>query len=620
MSTSSNSGVTRLAPPLAPGASPFVNTLLGEERSALLHRAIDGLDAQTLQWLSGYIAGLAARSPLPASTAVPTPAPQAVPDTVLTIVYGTQTGNSRLLAERLQRQAEASGLKTRILRAGAYPVRELQKERLLYVVISTQGDGDPPDDARGFVDFLASKRAPRLEQLRFAVLGLGDTSYPKYCEVSRAIDARLVELGAQRWVDRADCDVDFEPVAAGWLDQAVAKAKEALVPQDTAASVVMLPRSTPVAPAFGRDVPYTAELLANQRITGRGALKDVRHIELSLGDSGLSYEPGDSLGIWPHNPPALVEAFLSELRLDGGAPLARDGRTLPLKQWLETELELTRLSRPFLEKHAALSGSADLQATLAPGGGEKFRALLASHQIIDVLRAWPAAWSAQDLVRALRRLTPRMYSIASSQKRVGAEAHLTVAVVDYVAFGTPHQGAASYYLATRGTSEGTARVFVEHNERFRLPKDTDRDIIMIGPGTGVAPFRAFTQERAEVGGKGRNWLFFGEQHFRSQFLYQTEWQEALKKGELSRISLAFSRDQAEKIYVQQRLREAGKDVYAWLEGGAHLYVCGEAQRMAPDVHAALLDVITTHGGRSREDAEAWLQTLREEQRYQRDIY
>ncbi|SEK47803.1 sulfite reductase (NADPH) alpha subunit [Stigmatella aurantiaca] len=619
MSTSSNSGVTRLAPPLSSGASPFVNTLLGEERSALLHRAIDGLDAQTLQWLSGYIAGLAARSPLPASTAVPTPAPQAVPDTVLTIVYGTQTGNSRLLAERLQRQAEASGLKTRILRAGAYPVRELQKERLLYLVISTQGDGDPPDDARGFVDFLTGKRAPRLEQLRFAVLGLGDTSYPKYCEVSRALDARLVELGAQRWVDRADCDVDFEPVAAGWLDQAVAKAKEALVPEETA-SVVMLPRSTPVAPAFGRDAPYTAEVLANQRITGRGALKDVRHLELSLGDSGLSYEPGDSLGIWPHNPPALVEAFLSELRLDGGAPLARDGRTLPLKQWLETELELTRLSRPFLEKHAALSGSADLQATLAPGGGEKFRALLASHQIIDVLRAWPAAWSAQELVRALRRLTPRMYSIASSQKRVGAEAHLTVAVVDYVAFGTPHQGAASSYLATRGTSEGTARVFVEHNERFRLPKDTDRDILMIGPGTGVAPFRAFTQERAETGGKGRNWLFFGEQHFRSQFLYQTEWQEALKKGELSRLSLAFSRDQAEKIYVQQRLREAGKDVYAWLEGGAHLYVCGEAQRMAPDVHAALLDIITTHGGRSREDAEAWLQTLREEQRYQRDIY
>jgi sulfite reductase (NADPH) flavoprotein alpha-component len=619
MSTSSNTGVARLASAPSPGASPFVNTLLGEERSALLHRALEGLDAQTLQWLSGYIAGLAARAPGQAPTAVPTPAPQAVPETVLTIVYGSQTGNSRLLAERLQRQAEASGLKTRLLRTGEYPVRELQKERLLYVVISTQGDGDPPDDARGFVDFLAGKRAPRLEQLRFAVLGLGDTSYPKYCEVSRTLDARLAELGAKRWVDRADCDVDFEPVAAGWLDQAVAKAAEALVPQDTA-SVVMLPRNTPVAPAFGRDAPYTAEVLTNQRITGRGALKDVRHIELALGDSGLSYEPGDSLGIWPHNPPALVEAFLSGLRLDGSEGLARDGRTLPLKQWLETELELTRLSRPFLERHAALSGSADLQAVLAPGGGEKFRALLASHQIIDVLRAWPAAWSAQELVRALRKLTPRMYSIASSQKRVGAEAHLTVAVVDYEAFGTPHQGAASYYLATRGTSEGTARVFIEHNERFRLPKDPDRDILMIGPGTGVAPFRAFVQERAETGGKGRNWLFFGEQHFRSQFLYQTEWQEALKKGGLHRISLAFSRDQAEKLYVQQRLREAGKDVYAWLEGGAHLYVCGEAQRMAPDVHAALLDIITTHGGRSREDAEAWLQTLREEQRYQRDIY
>jgi sulfite reductase (NADPH) flavoprotein alpha-component len=373
-------------------------------------------------------------------------------------------------------------------------------------------------------------------------------------------------------------------------------------------------------PRFGRDAPYEAEILANQRITGRSALKDVRHLEISLGDSGLSYEPGDSLGVWPRNPPELVGEFLSVLSLQGGSEVSRDGRTLPLKQWLEEELELTRLSRPILERHAALAGSVELQHKLTPDGAEEFRALLKSHQIIDVLRQWPAKWTAEELVRTLRRLTPRMYSIASSQKRVGAEAHLTVAVVDYEAFGTRHLGAASSYLATRDDSHNRARVFLESNERFRLPSDADRDIIMIGPGTGVAPFRAFVQERAEVSGRGRNWLFFGEQHFRSQFLYQTEWQEALKKGELHRISLAFSRDQAEKIYVQQRLREAGKDVYAWLQGGAHIYVCGEAQRMAPDVHAALIDIITTHGGRSREDAAAWLDTLREEQRYQRDIY
>jgi sulfite reductase (NADPH) flavoprotein alpha-component len=593
---------------------PIVKSLLGEARGALLARVVEGLDAQTLNWLSGYLAGLSAHAPAQSST----PAPQATPESRLTIVYGTQTGNSKLLAERIKRHAEASGLTVRMLRAGEYPVRELKEEQLLYVVISTQGDGDPPDDARGFVEFILGKRAPRLEQLRFAVLGLGDSSYPKYCEIGRVLDKRFAELGATRLVDRADCDVDFEPVAAGWIDQAVSRAGEALK-RRSPATVLELPRSSPPAPTYHRDAPFEAEILANQRITGRGALKDVRHIELSLGDSGLSYEPGDSLGVWPVNPPELVTAFLEVLKLDGAAALSKDGRTLPLSQWLAKELELTRLSRPFLERHAALAGSTELQRLLTPEGAESFRALLKSHQIIDVLRQWPAPWTAEELLRALRRLTPRLYSLASSQKRVGAEAHLTVAVVDYQAFGTRHVGAASNYLATR-SGEDRARIFIEHNDRFRLPQDPSRDIIMIGPGTGVAPFRAFVQDRAEAGASGRSWLFFGEQHFRTQFLYQTEWQEALKQGALSRISLAFSRDQAEKIYVQQRLREAGRDVYAWLEGGASLYVCGEAQRMAPDVHAALIDIISTHGGKSREDAAAWLDTLRDEQRYQRDIY
>jgi len=598
--------------------TPFVSALLGEERSTLLQRVVEGLPAETLHWLSGYFAGLGAQRGTLQESA-PAAVPQAVPEAWLTIIYGTQTNNSRMLAERLKHHAEASGVSVRLYRASDYPVRELQKERLLYIVISTQGDGDPPDDSRGFVEFLLSKKAPKLEQLRFSVLGLGDSSYPKYCEVGRVLDARLAQLGATRLLERADCDVDFEPVANGWLDQAVGRASEELAPRASTAVVTQL-RTAPPVPKHGKEAPVTAELLVNQRLTGRGANKDVRHIELSLGDSGLTYEPGDSLGVWPRNAPELVSDFLSLLKSDGAAEVTRDGRTLPLQQWLTEELELTKLSRPILERHAALSESAELQRLLAPEGAEAFRALLKSHQIIDLLRLWPAPWTAAELVRTLRKLAPRSYSIASSQKRVGAEAHLTVAVVDYVAFGARHTGTASYFLATRTGDEERVRVFVEPNERFRLPRDAARDVIMIGPGTGVAPFRAFVQERAETGAKGRNWLFFGEQHFRSQFLYQTEWQEALKKGELHRLSLAFSRDQAEKLYVQQRLREAGKDVYAWLEGGAHLYVCGDAQRMALDVHEALIDIVTTHGGRSREDAEAWLSTLRDEQRYQRDVY
>ncbi|WP_205628450.1 assimilatory sulfite reductase (NADPH) flavoprotein subunit [Hyalangium minutum] len=603
-----------------PMVSPYVSAMLGEERSALLQRVVEGLPSETLHWLSGYFAGLATqRGPVQEQAPAPTPVVQAVPEAWLTIIYGTQTNNSRMLAERLKHQAEASGLSVRLYRASDYPVREIAKERLLYIVISTQGDGDPPDDSRGFVEFLLSKKAPKLEQLRFSVLGLGDSSYPKYCEIGKILDTRLAQLGATRLLNRADCDVDFEPVAQGWLDQAVGKATEELAPK-TATAVVTPLRTAPPAPKHGKEAPVTAEILVNQRLTGRGANKDVRHIELSLGDSGLAYEPGDSLGVWPRNAPELVADFVSLLKVNGETEVTRDGRALPLQQWLTEELELTKVSKPFLERHAALSGSTDLQRLLAPEGAEAFRALLKTHQIIDLLRLWPAPWTAEELVRALRKLAPRSYSIASSQKRVGTEAHLTVAVVDYVAFGARHTGTASYFLATRTGDEERVRVFVEPNDRFRLPRDSARDVIMIGPGTGVAPFRAFVQERAETGAKGRNWLFFGEQHFRSQFLYQTEWQEALKKGELHRISLAFSRDQVEKIYVQQRLREAGKDLYAWLEGGAHLYVCGDAQRMAPDVHEALIDIATTHGGRSREDAESWLSTLRDEQRYQRDVY
>nr|BDT33181.1 assimilatory sulfite reductase (NADPH) flavoprotein subunit [Myxococcus sp. MH1] len=598
---------------------PFVDALLGAERGTQLLRLVEGLDASALHWLSGYAAGLATRAPSvqPVTHAAPPADPSVAP---LTIVYGTQTGNSRLLAERFKQQTERAGLPVRLVRASEYPVRELAREKLLVVVISTQGDGDPPDDARGFCEHLLGKRAPRLEGLRYAVLGLGDSSYPKFCEVGRQLDERLAELGASRLAARADCDLDFEPVASGWLDQTLERAREALEPHTPVVATVVPLRGSSTAPVVSKQAPFAAPVLANQRITGRGALKDVRHVELSLEGSGLEYTPGDALGVWAPNGPELVEAVLTTLRLDGSEPVTRDGKTWPLGHWLTEELELTRLSRPFLERQAALGGSEELGALLSPRGSESFRALLRSHQVIDVLRQHPTPWSATKLVLALRKQTPRLYSIASSPKRVGAEAHLTVAVVDYTAFGARHLGTASHHLATRVDGTDTVRVFVERNERFRLPEDGARDVVMIGPGTGVAPFRGFVQERAETGAKGRNWLFFGEQHFRTQFLYQTEWLEALKKKTLHRLSVAFSRDTAEKVYVQQRLRESGKELYAWLEGGAAIYVCGDAQRMAPDVHQALVDIVVEHGARGREDAEDWLKSLRDERRYLRDVY
>ncbi|MGN6521235.1 MAG: assimilatory sulfite reductase (NADPH) flavoprotein subunit [Dokdonella sp.] len=592
---------------------------LPEEKSAAALRLLEGLDAPALWWLSGYAAALARSHcalPQPAATA----ARDALAQARLTVVYGSQTGNARRLADQLARDAEAAGLAVRLVRAGAYPLRELGVERLLVIVISTQGDGDPPDDARGFVEFLSGKRAPGLAELRYAVLALGDSSYPQFCAIGRRVDARLAELGAVRLLESGEADVDIETVATPWLARALELAREALKPATRSATVTPLRAAAPLAPAseWTRARPFAAALLANQRIVARASARDVRPIELSLAGAGLAYEPGDALGIWPTNPPVLVRAVLEATGLDGDAAVGHDGRTLALRDWLAREREITRLARPFVAELAERARSSELNRLLAPDRREALAALMASHQPIDLLREHPAAWDSHGLVAALRPLAPRLYSIASSRKAVGDEAHLTVGVVAYDAFGTRHAGAASHFLAQAG-DDTHVPVYVEPNERFRLPADAARDIVMIGPGTGVAPFRGFLQERREIGARGRHWLVFGNRHFRSEFLYQVEWQEALREGSLHRLDLAWSRDGA-RSYVQDRLREHGRDLYAWLDGGAHLYVCGDATRMAKDVHAALVDVFVEQGGMDRERAEERLLQLAEDGRYARDVY
>lgn len=610
----------QIAPPLPPQLVDAADRLTRD------------LDQAGLWWLSGYAAGLASR----VATAQSAPAVATRHDAAtagrLTIVYGSQTGNAKRVAEQLAAEAEQTGLAVRLLRADAYPSRELKGERHLVLVVSTQGDGDPPDDARELYGLITGKRAPKLEQLHYAVLGLGDSSYPQFCVVGQVLDARLAELGAQRMLARGDADLDIDGVAAPWRAQALAAAKEVLKPSATV-TPLRAPVTTAASTLPSRDHPFAAELLANQRLTTSRSSKDIRHLELSLEGSGLHYAPGDALGVWARNPDPLVDAVLDTLRLDGDAAVEHGGQSLPLREWLSDKRELTKLARPFLAAHAERGNDRELKSLLA-GDKAALAHWLDGRQVIDLLQRHRTHWPADALVAALRPLLPRLYSIASSQKAVGDEVHLTVAHVEYQRDGATRQGVASHLLASRAEGE-TLPVYIEPNERFRLPADGTRDVIMIGPGTGVAPFRGFVQERVADGASGRNWLFFGNPHFRSDFLYQLEWQRALKAGQLHRLDLAFSRDPASvssphtdvrafsapprRTYVQQRLRENGRELYDWLHNDAHLYVCG-AIAMGKDVHAALLDVVAAHNGNDADAAAEFLESLQQQGRYARDVY
>ncbi|HHQ4685128.1 TPA: assimilatory sulfite reductase (NADPH) flavoprotein subunit, partial [Aeromonas veronii] len=488
-------------------------------------------------------------------------------------------------------------------------------ESHLLVVVSTYGEGEPPESAVDLFEQLKKGKLGKLDGLKFAVLGLGDSSYEFFCQTGKDFDNFLATAGAERIYELASLDVDYQDAAKAWSEQAINAITATLSTGAASSRVASAVQQAVGHSQYSKENPFPARLSVNQKITGRDSTKDIRHIEINLADSGLTYQPGDALGVWFDNDEELVNEVLALTGLSGDEATAHG----TLRAALTGHFELTRLHGGFITGLADISENAALK-DLA-GDKAQVNALVASAQVVDVLKRFPTELTAEQLVGLLRPLTPRLYSIASAQSEVEEEVHLTVGVVRYPQEdGTVRSGAASSYLADRLIEDGEVRVFVEHNDNFRLPQNPDTPVIMVGPGTGIAPFRAFMQEREAQGAEGKNWLFFGNPHFTQDFLYQVEWQRYVKSGLLSKISLAFSRDQANKIYVQDRLREAGQELYQWLEAGAHFYVCGDANKMAKDVQEALLDVIAEHGHKSREEAEEYLSELRRAKRYQRDVY
>ncbi|WP_445428310.1 assimilatory sulfite reductase (NADPH) flavoprotein subunit [Alishewanella sp. HL-SH05] len=589
---------------------------LSEQQIIELQALLVKLNPIQQAWVSGY---LAASAQLAGQTlAAPSAAPIAAAPS-LTVLFGSQTGNAKHVAEDIAAAATAKGFAVKVQDLAEYKNTSLKNERLLVMVTSTYGEGEPPENAISFYNFLFSKKAPALPELRYAVLGLGDTSYEFFCKTAQDFDERFAALGAKALIARADLDVDYAEQAAQWQQQLIKALEPELAQVSSAVAVDLTSVAAPAAvSSYNKQQPFSAELYTNQKITGRDSTKDVRHIEISLAGSGLTYQPGDALGVYFRNDPLLVRELLLLTGIASNTPVQLAELQLPIAEALIEHLELTQSYPGFVSRYATAIGHAELQTLAADKVA--LRQYLADRQIIDIVRDYPGLLNAQQLVDALRKQQPRLYSIASSQAEVEYEVHLTVGVVRYNAFNLLHLGGASGFLAERLAEGEQIKVFVEQNNNFRLPENDDTPIIMIGPGTGIAPFRAFLQERDARGASGKNWLFFGNPHFTQDFLYQVELQNYLKQGLLNKLDVAFSRDTAEKIYVQHKLMQQAATVWQWLEQGAHLYICGDGNRMAKDVHQALLSIIQQQGGKDEKAAQHYLDQLRVAKRYQKDVY
>ncbi len=596
-----------------PESAPF-----SADQRQSLNQLLAGLDSGQTTWLGGFLAGVAAASGGVSAAPVAAPAAAKLP---VTVFFGTESGNSEGLAADDVAALKSQGFTAKMKSLGDATFKDFQEAQNALLVVSTWGDGEPPDAVVSFFEEFMSGDAPKLDGLNFSVCALGDTSYEKFCECGKEFDRRLTELGANRIVDRVDCDVDYDDTHEEWFGKVV-EALNAKRGSSGGAAVAAVPAVAAAGVAYGKKNPFPAPLLDRVMLNGEGSSKETWHIELGLAGSGMSYDAGDALALIPKNAPDVVESILKAGGFDANRKVeVKGGGERALGDALTENFDITDVSPTILKKYNALANSDKLTKMLDPENKKDLQDYLWGRQIVDVLEDFPiSGLAAEDFTGLLRKLPPRLYSISSSIKAHPDEVHLTIASVRYNAHGRDRKGVASTFIADDLAVDGTVNVYTHANKNFKLPKRGNVPIIMVGPGTGVAPFRSFIEERAAEGADGKSWLFFGDQRYSYDFLYQLEWQKHLKDGTLTNLDVAFSRDQKEKVYVQHKILERSKEVFAWLEEGAHFYVCGDASRMAHDVNEALIAVAMKEARLKRDAAEYYVEDLKKSKRYQRDVY
>jgi len=585
---------------------------LAPEQVQALNNLLPSLTADQLIWMEGFISGLRAGK----SGGTSTPAKPVE----LTVLFGSESGNAEALADLTAKKAEKLGFKPRVLSMGDIKPAKLKGTENLLVLVSTWGEGDPPENSVDFVEAFMGTKAPELKDTRFSVLSLGDTSYEHFCKIGKDFDARIEKLGGNRIFPRKDCDVDFDDDFNAWLDGTLTTLQEATKQISAPAGTTTAPVATGIV-KYSRKNPFPAELTERVTLNGKGSAKETIHLEFDLAGSGLSYETGDALAVIPHNCPEVVEEILKVAKLDGDSSVTLKDGAFPLREALTKQLDITAISMPVLKRYNEIAKDKKLADILDPKNKKALQDYLYGRDIVDLITDFPAKdLTADALAGIMRKLPPRLYSIASSPKAHPDEVHLTVGVVRYDAHNRSRKGVCSTYLQDLIEEGDKTSVFVTANKHFKVPANPETPMIMVGPGTGIAPFRAFIEERKATQAKGKNWLFFGDQHYLTDFLYQTEWQDYLADGILNELDLAFSRDQKEKVYVQDRMREKAEKLFQWLEDGASFYVCGDATRMAVDVDKALHDIIQSQGSLSEEDAIAYVKKMKTDKLYLRDVY